>query len=173
MSANATSSTATSLTRLLDQLRALYERLLALIEEKMGAMRRADLHTLRALHEEEASLVHRLQEREGLRRQLMRLLGQELGWSDGAGRSATIPQLAEGVGGGQRDELMVAAADLREVVARTARANRVAAIATRDVLHHMQWVLPSIRPGGRQPAGYSAKGGTVDANGALLFETLG
>jgi hypothetical protein len=173
MDSSSQSNTVSSLARLLGQLRTLYERLLELIQQKMDAMRRADLHALRAISEEEAPLVYRLQEREGLRRQLMGLIARAHGLSDGDGRSATISQIAERIDGTQRRELGSAADALREVVAKVAGANRIAGAATRDVLHHMQWVTASIRPGGRRPEGYSPKGAKVDANGAMLFETLG
>lgn len=173
MKTNGGSSRATDLIKLLQQMQSLYRRLLELVRAKVEAMRRADVHAMRDLNEEEASVVHRLRERDGLRRQLMDVVGAEVGLAKREGRSMAVAALASRMVESDRAELLAAADALKKTAMQTAWANRSARVATRDVLHHLQWVAASIRPRVEPPAGYSREGVTVSRSDTLLFDALG
>ncbi len=158
---------------LLGQLRVLNERLLKIVRAKLTAMKRADLPEMRRLNEQELALAKRMQERSGLRRQLMGLIGRQFGMPVGEARSLTMSQLSSYVTEPERSELLVATKALKTLVSNLAQANRVAGASTREILNHLRWISGAVRPQAEQPAGYSGDGGLVSPSGTMIFETLG
>ena len=173
MKPNAKSKHIGDLIRLLGQLRALYERLSEVVQRKLAAMKRADTAVMRRLTEEELTLADRLQERNGLRRQFMDLVGRQFDLPAGEARSLTLSQLSTRVPEPERTKLLDAAAALRAVMSRVAQLNRVAGIASREILSHLRSIAGAIRPRVDQPAGYTGKGGLVSPSSTTIFETMG
>jgi len=161
------------LIRLLDLTRGQYDSLEEVVRRKLAAMRNADLVTMRQLMDEELTLAQRLHQREGSRKQLMDVIGKELGLSTSEARALPVSQLAARLSQPVRDELRRAADGLRDAVARVAQVNRVAAVATRELWNHLRWVLDSVRPRGDSPVGYSAGGLSVSVDGTRIFEVMG
>lgn len=159
--------------RLMDALASLHAELERAIVAKIEAMRRADVVCLQYAAKREQAVVERVREREGLRKQLMDAVGVELGLPAGQGRKLTISKLASKLTESSRVALWRHADTLRRSVASAAQANRVAAVATRDLLHHLQWVFAAIRPAGAPPMTYSRRGTMVPSGGTMLLETVG
>ncbi len=161
------------LVTLLDQLREMYEEMLALIDQKIDAMRKADLDAMRVCQEAEQDLTRRVNEREGLRRQLMDAIGAELRLPPGAGRALSISQLTDKLGKSERAPTISAADRLKNTIAKVAQANRVAGVISGEIVHHLRWVFAAVQPREEKPAAYSGAGVVVPRPGARLFETVG
>ena len=73
--------------RLLDELTATHTELLEAVREKLAAMKRADLHTMREMTIKEQTLARTIQEQEGLRRQLADIIGKKIGLTSGEART--------------------------------------------------------------------------------------
>lgn len=159
--------------KLLRVLHTLHTELLATVQGRIDAMKRADVRTLSELGERETAIVQRIEEREGLRRQLMDAVGEELGLPSMAARAMTVSQLAARLPVESRDALLQVGNDLRDVVTRTAQANRVAGAIAREVLNHMKWVFAAVRPKDANPAGYAGDGALVGRCDSRIFETVG
>ncbi len=164
---------AKDLVRLLGGLGELHGQLVKVVRNKIDAMKRADRPAMRELAQQEHALTTKIQEREGLRRQITDLVGEQVGLSPGEGRSLTMSQLASRLSHSLRCELLDAGGELRETVSKLARANRVAGVVSRDILNHLKWVFASVRSEDEQPAGYSGDGALVSHAGTRIFETVG
>jgi len=160
------------LVALLDGLRGLYEQLSEAIEAKMAALRIADLAGMSVWQEKEQAIAKRVEERLGFRRQLMERLGPELGVSPREARVMTMSNLLTRVPQGERGRLVDAVHALRGVVFKASQANRRLGAASRELLHHIQWVLSAVRPKDDAPNAYSQQGVRQTAGGAYLMETV-
>jgi len=158
------------LVKLLDAMRVLHGELVALANVRLDAMRRADGLLMAQLDEREAAAVRRLQERDGLRKQLMDAIGDELGLR--AGRTMTVSELAGRLPAEARAALHAAADALRGVVADLAQLNRVVGLAAREVVHHMSWVFAAVRPKAGAVQGYASDASPVGDTGRI-FEVVG
>jgi hypothetical protein len=136
-------------------------------------MKRADVSAMGALSQQERSLAGRLQERAGLRRQLMDAIGEEMGLSPRTARDMAVSQLASRLPEPPRDRLLRVARRLRDVMAQVAQANRVAGAVSREMLNHLTWVFSSVRPKCEKPDGYSGAGAAVGPREVRIFETVG
>jgi len=161
------------LVTLFDGLHKLHEQLLALIRSRIDAMKRSDVAAMQSLSEQEQLLAGRVEQREGLRRQLMDKIGEQCGLSSRAARALSVSQLAGRLDEPQRTTLQQAAQRLRGIIAKVAQANRVAGAISREVLTHLEWVFASVRPASEQPFVYSVNGQAPLANDARIFETVG
>ena len=159
--------------RLLDALATMNEQLFTLVGSKIDAMKRADLHAMRECGEREREMVQRMQEREGLRRQLMDAIGEELGLSSRSARALSVSQLASRLTEPQRAALIDAADRVRKAVLKVTQVNRVAGVVSREILHHLKWIFASVRPRDEKPAGYAGDGVLVPNYGTPMFETVG
>ncbi|RME39866.1 MAG: hypothetical protein D6788_04535, partial [Planctomycetota bacterium] len=149
------------------------EELLEVIRRKMQAMKEADLPAMQALTRREHKLIERIQEREGCRRQLLDVLGEELGFRNGSGRAVNVSQLADRLPDSCRRTLEHTARALRDVVVKVAQANRVAGAMSREVIHHLTWVFAAARPRAAAPVGYGDNGAPVAAEDAALLDAVG
>lgn len=159
------------LVRLLSTLRQLHEKLGDVIDAKLGAMKRADIHAMRDLGEQEQSLVARIHEREGLRRQVMDRIGDEMDF--GKGRALSATQIAEKLHGADRAAFQDVADSLGNSIRRVAQINRVAGVATREMLHHLRWVFASVRPQREETIGYAGDGTLVSPGNTRIFDAVG
>lgn len=158
------------LASLLEGLRALYEQLSELTTARMTALRKADLAALGECEEKQGSLTRRIEERLGLRRQMMERLGPELGVGARDARAMSLSNLLARVPHEERGRLANIADALRKAVFNVAQANRRLGAASRELLHHVQWVLSSVRPKDESPDAYSRSGTRQTAGGACLVE---
>lgn len=173
MRKTSTTPCADDLVRLLGVLRQQQEQLLECIESKLDAMRRADVSAMQKLQQEERTLISEMREREGLRRQLMDSIGEELGWPVGAGRALHVSQIAARLTDPEKVHLIDAAHALRDVVFKVQQVNRVAGAVSRDLLGHLKWVFASVAPKDEKPSTYSGDGAAVPSAGAQVFEAVG
>ncbi len=169
----------TDLLTLLKELAALHERLVGLIQEKIDAMRHADTQRMRQVNEEERSLARRIDEREGLRRQLTDLIGKAVGLpprgpADGGGaRGMSAAQLASRLPAAQREQILGAAVTLRAAVAQVTRLNHVAGTISGEILNHLRWVGAAVRSKHDKMAGYAGDGAPVGPAGTRIFDAVG
>lgn len=161
------------LQRLLEQVRVVYGELFAVIDAKLGAMKRADVAALTELSAKEIALVQRLTERETLRGQLMDAIGGELGLTARAGRSMTISQLADRLAEPERGALLQTTEGLRAVLLKVMQANRVCGAVSLELLNHLRWVLAAVRPRDEKPNVYSGNGAFVGGGASALLELVG
>lgn len=158
---------------LLAQLTKTYDELHEAIRGKLAAMRAADLRQMREWASAEARLAGRIQEREGLRRQIMESVGAEIGLSPVRSRELTISALAAHLADPERSQLLRVADALRRKVIAVSHANRVAGSATRETLAHLGHVFASVRPAQARPDSYTHLGSRPHRADAGLFETVG
>ncbi len=161
------------LVRLLDQMASLYGQMFTFIDEKLAAMRRADEVAMTAANAKEHLLADRLAEREGLRKQLMDAVGDEIGLASRLGRQLTVTQLANRLSGSEKVAVLASADRLRKEVSRVSQANRVAGVVAREVVNHLRWVFAAVRPGDEKPSGYSKTGVVMSQSGGPMFDALG
>ena len=161
------------LLRLLTELQRLHERLAKLGQAKLDAIRRADIHAMREVSSDEREVTRRIQQREGLRRQLMDAIGESLGLPAGAARALPLSQLSARVSAPQRAALEETAGKLRDTIRCVARVNRVIGAASRAVAGHLGHVLGSVSPVRPETGGYHADGAPSVGAETRIFETLG
>ncbi len=161
------------LIQILGGLRTLHERLLAVLQSKLTSMKGADLLAMRELSLQEHALVRQIQEREGMRRQRMDGIGEDLGLPPRTAGIMTISQLASRLPAVQHDALIGEADGLRQAVIRVAQFNRVVGAASRELLHHLQWVMASVRPAAEKYFAYGNKGDGVAETGGRILEVVG
>ena len=158
---------------LLGQLEQLHDELAALVKAKVDAMKRADMRTLQQRTEQEQDLVKRIQEREGLRRQLMDVIGEQLGLSPRSARTLTVSQLVSRIPKEQQEAILESAERLRFSVSKVARANRVAGMVAHELVDHLRRVFAAVRPKGERGTGYTGEGAAVPQSENRIFEAVG
>jgi len=163
----------TDLMRLLDEMGALHEKLMKLVDARSAAMRRADVQAMRTLLEQEKQLVQHIQQREGLRQQLLDLIGEEVGLGPHASRVMTASQLAQRLVEPQRSLLLSSAQKLQAIVARVARANGAAGTLARAVLDHLRCVFDAVTSGLDGTEAYAQRGLRPAPVQARILEVLG
>jgi len=161
------------LVKLLGDLHGLHQELLQAVRGKTDAMRRGEIVRIQQCADIERSLVVRIQEREGLRSQLMELIGNDLGLSARSARVISASQLAKRVDEPYRERITEAAGDLKSTMAQLARENRVAGLIARDVLGHLRGIFESIGASVRRPVGYGADGALVAGADRQIIEAVG
>jgi hypothetical protein len=162
-----------SLVQLLEELCAGHGDLLNLIERKSDSMKRADIETMSRLVDREQELVKFINERNGLRRQLMEAIGSQIGVSPRKARLMTASQLAARLPEAEGRCIRGAAEKLGNAMARVSKANRMAAVISRGILAHLKAVFAAVATPENRKAGYTDAGGAVSANDPLLFEAVG
>lgn len=161
------------LIKLLNRLSTLHEDLLGVIRRKIDAMKRADIDDMRVFGEEEQSIVVKISEREGLRRQLMDLIGGDLKLPAGSARTVSFKQLVARIPTAWHSTLNEAGDRLRSCMTRVAAANRVAGEIARQIVTHLKWVFGSVRPDESEPVGYSRTGLLVPNGETCLLDAMG
>ena len=161
------------LIRLLGQLEQLHSELTVLVQAKIEAMKRADMKTLQEHSEREQQLVKRIQEREGLRRQLMDVIGEQLGFPPRSARLMTVSQLASRVPEDQGKAILESADGLRAAVSNVARVNRIAGIVATELMGHLRQVFAAVAPRDEKGAAYTGDGAMVARKEKRIFETIG
>lgn len=161
------------LVRLLDDLERMTGELHDRVQAKVDACRSGDTAAIAALVECEQALIHRLRERDGLRRQLMEQIAAEWNMPPRAARMLSLAALAARVSEPVRAQLEGAAGRMRASAMKLVRANRVAGIITREVLAHLNLVFEQVASSVRQPVGYAANGAVVSGVRDKLIDAVG
>ncbi len=158
---------------LLGELERLYRRLLQQIERKIYALRHAKLEDIPELGREEQALVARIDERDGLRIQLIKAIANDYGWQDRMANSLTITQIAQPLDDEDRRQLFEVSSRLRKSLFEVAQANRIAGAIAREMSHHMKWVFASVRPNEGEVSGYSQRGEKLPQRETRLVDAMG
>ncbi len=160
--------------RVLDELKHLHDELAVVVKGKIQAMRAADTDALRSAVAREGFLTQRIREQDGLRRQIMELVGELLGLSpDEAGRM-TVSELAQRTVEPARSRLLAVAAAIREKAQEAARANEVAAMITAEMLKHFRHVFEVMAQVDAREVGLYSRTGRTEARAAMsVFEAVG
>lgn len=163
-----------ALLMLLDRIERRHGELYGVIRDKIDRMRASDVDGMRHCIERESELVNEIAEQEGLRRQLMMLIGQELGVAAHAARAMNLRELARRVAEPRRGELLEMADRLRATVANVAQGNRVAGLIARETLRHFRHVFSAITSadGGRAD-GYTQGGERHSVSQRQLLDAVG
>lgn len=163
----------TGLLTLLDRLERMHRDLLEVIRDKIEKMLSSNLDGMRDCIAREAALVQEVAEQEGLRRQLMVSLGQEMGIAPGQARVMNVRELAGRVDASRREPLLRAADRLRHTVAQVAEANRVAGLIAREILRHFRHVFAAMTCLENGPGGYTPRGQRQATAGQKLLDAVG
>ncbi len=161
------------LVRVLEELTGLHEQLAETMEQKIAAMKRADLIVLTQMTDQEKELAGRITERDGLRRQILDVLGTQMGLPSKAARALTAGELGAAASQPEREALGQARDGLRPVLDRVARLNRLAFAVSRAILSHLEWVFSAVKPRVSSPVGYAGDGGAVGLSGTQVLDAVG
>lgn len=161
------------LIRLLEDMTAGYEQLAEFVQGKIDAMRQADIETMRFSAGQERELAETLNAKEGLRRQVVDAIGEQLGLAPKTARVMTMSQLGARLARAQRSALTEVSLKLRDTMARVAKVNRVAGVIGRGILGHLDAVFQSITATVEPPVGYAGDGGLVGFGDNRLFDAVG
>jgi len=162
---------------LVDLLRRLvgYESdLLALMNEKLDAMRRADSDGMLALSMREGELTARIaktdSERHALVGSLCRALDIHCGRNPGA---VPLREIAARLDPGRRHVALECAERLRRLMLEVAEANRVVELVSREMLAHFKNVFSAIVQDDGDAETYSPHGQVKPAGGARMIDAMG
>jgi hypothetical protein len=157
----------------LDRLSGLYDELAGMAREKVMHMGRADLAALREDVSREEGLVRKAQEQDGLRRQLLELIGKGLGIAPQIARRMTSSQLLLRMEPGRRPEVERVVRKLRKAASALSEANRVTGLVSAQVLTHLREVFAAISRPDDGPVVYTPTGRTTPGGARRIFETTG
>ncbi len=160
--------------QVLSELKHLHDELALVVRRKLDAMRAADTDALRSAVAREEFLAQRIREQDGLRRQIVELIGAALGRSAAESRAMTVSELAECLGEPARSRLLLLAGALRERVRETGELNRVAGAVSREMLRHFRHVFQVMAQASPPSGGvYTRSGFTETRTGMSVFEAVG
>lgn len=159
--------------KVLSELKRLHDELAVVVREKLSAMRKADTDAMRSAVAREEFLAQRIHEQDGLRKQIVQLIGEQTGIPAAQARAMTVSEFAGRVAEPSRSQLLVLAAALREKVKETAEANRVAAIVSQEMLKHFRRIYQVMARANVVPGVYSWTGRTELRPGSTVFEAVG
>jgi hypothetical protein len=157
----------------LGDLKKLHDELLAVIQHKLGAMRNADMETINSCLAREQFLVNRIRQQEGLRQQLVQLIGKELGVAAPPSGAISLPRLVERLDEPRRGQLLSLAAGLRGAMQAIDGCNKVAALVTSEMLKHFRQVCMAIAQAGHSAGTYSQAGRMNSEASVGVFEAVG
>jgi len=164
---------AKDLVRLLSGMVEVENELATLMRAKLDAVRHADADRIHAITARETTLAGRLNEREGMRRQMTRRIIEELGLDPARHQAIRLTELAEYLPEPRRSQVLVAAAGLRDKLSEIQRMHVTATLVTREMLKHMEEVFAVMTSGGRSADVYSRSGQRQRTGEANVFEAVG
>ena len=120
-------------------------------------------------------LVGRLQlaQGEGLRQQLVQLIGRELGLSTEQVQDLSLRALAERFDEPRQGQLLTLSASIRERLSAIDAANKVAALVTGEMLKHYRQVYSAMARSGPSMGTYSAGGQLAADRPVQVFDAVG
>jgi hypothetical protein len=158
---------------LMGDLQKRHEELLAVIQQKLAAMRRADTEGLNSCLARETFLADQIRQREGLRQQLMQLINKELDVPAEAAQRLSLRELAERFNEPRKGQLLGLAAGLRKVLISIDSANKVAALVTGEMLKHFRQLYAAMAQAGQSSGTYSAGGRLTAGKPVQVFDAVG
>ena len=162
-----------TLSGLLDEIAEAHKDLLDAVEEKIAAMRTADTERIKQAMEREQALVERIDEREGVRRQLTENIARGYGIGGAAARRLSVRKLADRVGGAQAEAIVAAGQRLQKLTAQIAQRNHVAQLISQNILRHMTQVFAAMTVSRDGAVGYSPAGDVFAGGGERIFDAVG
>ncbi len=160
---------------LMGRLTELHDQLHAVLVDKVASMRNAELTRLMECVERERGLAVRINEQEGLRKQMMEQLGRAFGMSAQTARSLSARKLAERLAPSQGRRVEECADRLRSAVDRVRKTNEFVGRVAAQVLQHVREVFSAVS-GARATSGVYTKRGAVSGGvdrATALFEAIG
>lgn len=162
---------ARDLVRLLSDLSGMHAELIMHMRGKLEAVRRADSDTIQSITARELLLAGRIKERDGLRRQMVRLIEAKLELP--VTGTTRLTELAEHLAEPRRSQLLVVAAGLRERLEELQRLQATNRLVTEGMLKHLEAVLAVMTAAGQSSEVYSPTGRRELARSANVFEAVG
>jgi len=156
----------------LGELRRLHDELSLVVRNKLESIRKADTDAIRSATTREEFLIGRIREQDGMRKQLLELIGKALDVPAPRARVMTIREVAAHVTEPARSRLLALAAALRERVRETAEGNRVAAVVSHEMLRHFRQVYEVMARVDDSPAVYSRTGRAERRCGTNVFDAV-
>ena len=164
---------ARDLEHLLTELVHLYESQLEVLQRKLTAMRGSDVQTIQECVAREGELVKTISNREGLRRRLMVLIGQDLGWNEDESRNMTISRLTQHVDGKSKLGLLVQARRLSGLLKDVSGVNEAASMFAGKMLDHYRYIFGQITQGIAESPVYLPGGNKPHEVAAQVFDATG
>jgi hypothetical protein len=162
------------LAAVVEQLADLQVSLHAIIQEKLGAMRRADTEAMLSVAGREGKMASQGAELDNRRRQVVSKLCQALGIPAGQDDGGiTLRILAQRLDPAARDRLTKPADRLRDEMLKLAEANHVVELVSREMLTHFKTMFSAIMQDEDDAPTYSADGEVGPAAGARVLDAVG
>lgn len=161
------------LVRLVGELAHIHGELVMHMRSKLEAIKQADSDRVQSITAREMTLAGQIEERNGLRRQLVRKIGAALKLEEEGIESMRFSVLAEYLAEPRRSQLLVASAGLKEKVEEFERLRVTTTLITQEMLKHMQSVMEVITAGIGGASGYGSRGQRSTAATSGLFEAVG
>ncbi len=163
-----------ALLALMGRLADLHDELHLALRDKLASMRTAGLEDLHACVDRERVLAVRINEQEGLRKQMMEQVGRGYGMSPTASRALSARNLALHLSQPHRRKLEEVSLRLRTAVERVRRANDFVGRVSAQVLQHVRGVFAAVSEGATSGCAYTKRGGGGSVDHAVgLFEAIG
>ena len=162
-----------SLLVLLERLEGLHVELRAVLDDKLESMRKSDMQALRDCVERESVLTARINEQEGLRKQLMERIGRGYGIAPKTARTLPARRLAERLGEPHRGRINAVTERLKAAVVEVSKINALVGRVSSQVLTYLGEMFTEVRGTEASPGIYSKSGRTVAARPVELFEAVG
>lgn len=160
------------LVTVLGELRRLYDELAVVVRNKLTAMRKAETDAIRSACSREEFLTQKIAEQDGLRKQILDLIGELLILGDRKGRTLTITELNGYISEPYRSRLVGLAAALRSRLEETAEMNRVAAIVSHEMVKHFHQVYEVMARANESAGLYSRTGQAVTRPAVTVFDAV-
>lgn len=173
MSATLADKRVAQLVTLLEEIQRLYVELADVLERKLTAVRRADTAGMTASSRRERFLVDRIRERDGLRRQLMVLVGQAWDMNAKAAEKMSVREVAAKSEKALADRLTALADAIRAAMERVAHANRIIDVVGKSMSQHFRSVYEAMTSGLRERDVYSRTGRPTGDVALRVFEMTG
>lgn len=162
-----------SLLVLLERLEGLHLELRIVLDDKLESMRKSDMAALQDCVERESALIGRINEQEGLRKQLMERIGRGFGIASQAARMLPARRLANRLAEPQRGKIEAMTDRLKTAVTEVSKTNAMIGRVSSQVLKHLGEMFAQARGAEAAPGVYSKSGRTVAARPVELFEAVG
>ena len=161
---------ARDLVRLLSELTGLYGELAMHMHDQLEAIRRADSGRIMSITARQMTLADRVAQRNGLRRQITRLLQQELALPAEAMR---VGDLAEHLPEPRRSQLITVAAGLKKQLSVMEDLRLTSTMVTQGMLKHLDEILSVMTAGAPGGDVYLRTGNRQASGPAHVFEAVG
>ena len=161
---------ARDLVRLLSDMTGMYGELAMHMYDKLEAIKKADTGQMTSITARELTLADRLAERQGLWRQIMRLLQESLGLGS---ETIRVTALAEHLPEPRRSQLITVAAGLKKQLALMEQLRLTNTLVTKQMLKHLDDVFAVMATGVPGSDLYGRSGARQQSSTAQVFEAVG